>query len=269
MNADPSVQSPVDYGKLFRVDGKVALISGGARGLGAEMARALCSAGARVMISDVLESVGRETVADIRAAGGLVDFVRLDTTQESQWEAAVAATIDRFGGLDVVVNNAGIERLQFITETTVEDFRNMMDVNVTGVFLGMKYGLPLLRRPGGAVVNFASTGGIKGANGMSAYVASKHAVIGLTRCAAIESGPDGLRINAICPGPTAGRMIDSIMGSEPDKPSEMAQARMAMVPSRRFGEPAEMASVTAFLLSDAAGFVNGACYSVDGGISAI
>jgi NAD(P)-dependent dehydrogenase (short-subunit alcohol dehydrogenase family) len=127
----------------------------------------------------------------------------------------------------------------------------------------------LLRQPGGAVVNFASTGGIKGANGMSAYVASKHAVIGLTRCAAIESGPDGLRVNAICPGPTAGRMIDSIMGSEPGKPSEAAQARMNVIPSRRFGDRQEIANVTAFLLSDAAGYVNGACYTVDGGISAI
>ena len=189
-----------------------------------------------------------------------------DVTDEAQMAQVFAA----LGPLDGLVNGAGIEhRPSPLPDFDTALFREVMDVNVTGVYLGLKHGLPLLRRPGGAVVNFASTAGIKGAAGMSAYVASKHAVIGLTRCAAIESGPEGLRINAICPGPIAGRMIDAIMGSDSDNPSPAAQARMNIIPSRRFGRREEVARVTAFLLSDAAGYVNGACYPVDGGISAI
>ncbi len=189
-----------------------------------------------------------------------------DVTDESRMADAFAAA----GPIDGLVNGAGIEHRPLpITELETAVLRKVMDVNVTGVFLGMKYGLPMLCKPGGAVVNFSSTAGIKGSGKMSAYVASKHAVIGLTRCAAIESGPDGIRVNAICPGPIEGRMIDAIMGSKPGAPSPTAKARMEVIPSRRFGERTEIANVTAFLLSDAAAYVNGACYSVDGGISAI
>ncbi len=251
---------------LVDFTGRHIAVVGAAGDIGTAIVSLLLALGGRVTAIDrdpvtlaALEALPGASAATLAIAAA-------DVTDEARMAEVFAA----LGAIDGLVNGAGIEhRPTPIPELDTAILRKVMDVNVTGVFLGMKYGLPLLRRPGGAVVNFASTAGIKGANGMSAYVASKHAVIGLTRCAAIESGPDGLRINAICPGPTAGRMIDSIMGSEPGKPSAMAQERMAAVPSRRFGEPAEIANVTAFLLSEAAGFVNGACYSVDGGISAI
>ncbi|MES2492834.1 MAG: SDR family oxidoreductase [Pseudomonadota bacterium] len=246
--------------------GRHIAVVGAAGDIGTAIVALLLSHGARVTAIDREPAMLAALSALPGASAGALATAAVDVTDEPRMAEVFAG----LGQLDGLVNGAGIEhRPTPIPELDTAILRKVMDVNVTGVFLGMKYGLPLLRRPGGAVVNFASTGGIKGANGMSAYVASKHAVIGLTRCAAIESGPDGLRINAICPGPTAGRMIDSIMGSEPGKPSAAAQARMDVIPSRRFGDRAEVANVTAFLLSAAAGYVNGACYTVDGGISAI
>lgn len=251
---------------LVDFTGRHIAVVGAAGDIGTAIVSLLLALGGRVTAIDrdpatlaALEALPGATAATLATAAA-------DVTDEARMAEVFAAA----GAIDGLVNGAGIEhRPTPIPELDTAILRKVMDVNVTGVFLGMKYGLPLLRRPGGAVVNFASTGGIKGANGMSAYVASKHAVIGLTRCAAIESGPEGLRINAICPGPTAGRMIDSIMGSEPGQPSAAAKARMDVIPSRRFGDRTEIANVTAFLLSDAAGYVNGACYTVDGGISAI
>lgn len=245
-------------------DRHIAVV-GAAGDIGTTIVELLLELGARVTAID-RDSGALEALNKLPGAAAKLALATADVSDEEQMAAAFAG----LGPLDGLVNGAGIEnRPTPIPEFDTAVFRKVMDVNVTGVYLGLKYGIPLLRKPGGSVVNFASTGGIKGANGMSAYVASKHAVIGLTRCAAIESGPDGLRVNAICPGPVAGRMIDSIMGSEPGKPSAAAQARMNVIPSRRFGDRHEIANVTAFLLSDAAGYVNGACYAVDGGISAI
>lgn len=239
-------------------------IVGAAGEIGTAIVRLLLDLGGRVSAIDRDASALDALAAD--TASSMLTRHVADVTDEAQ----MAQVFGALGPLDGLVNGAGIEhRPTPLPEFDTALFRRVMDVNVTGVYLGLKYGLPLLKRPGGAVVNFASTGGIKGSGGMSAYVASKHAVIGLTRCAAIESGPEGLRINAICPGPIAGRMIDAIMGSEGNTPSPAALARMNVIPSRRFGRREEVARVTAFLLSDAAEFVNGACYPVDGGISAI
>lgn len=250
---------------LVDFTGRHVAVVGAAGDIGTTIVAVLLGLGARVTAID-RDAGALDALSSLPGADGNLALAAADVTDEAQ----MAAAFNQMGPLDGLVNGAGIEhRPAPISEFDTATFRKVMDVNVTGVYLGMKYGIPLLRQPGGAVVNFASTGGIKGANGMSAYVASKHAVIGLTRCAAIESGPDGLRVNAICPGPTAGRMIDSIMGSEPGTPSAAAQARMNVIPSRRFGDRQEIANVTAFLLSDAAGYVNGACYTVDGGISAI
>lgn len=251
---------------LVDFTGRHIAVVGAAGDIGTAIVGLLLSLGGRVTAIDRDPAALAALAALPGASAATLATAAADVTDEARMAQVFAA----LGPIDGLVNGAGIEHRPCpISELDTAILRKVMDVNVTGLFLGMKYGLPLLRRPGGAVVNFASTGGIKGANGMSAYVASKHAVIGLTRCAAIESGPEGLRINAICPGPTAGRMIDSIMGSEPGKPSAAARARMDVIPSRRFGDRQEIANVTAFLLSDAAGYVNGACYTVDGGISAI
>ncbi|WP_309626655.1 glucose 1-dehydrogenase [Methylibium sp.] len=270
-----------DYGKAYRVDGKVALISGAARGLGAEMARALASAGARVMVTDVLESAGRATAAEICAAGGKAEFMRLDTTQEAQWEAAVAATIASFGGLHIVINNAGIERLQFITETTVEEFRLVMDVNVTGVFLGCKHAVRAMRPggpagQGGSIINLSSVAGLAGVTGLGSYCASKGAVRLLTKSVAVECGQLklGIRCNSIHPG-----LVGTNMGRDllqhfvdlqlvPDAAAATAAFEGAH-PIGRMGSPDDIASAALYLASDAAKWVTGAEFVIDGGYTAI
>ena len=250
---------------LFDLEGRRIAVVGGAGDIGAVLVRLLCTLGADVCIID------RDSAALDRLGASLSDgashSVHLaDVTDE----AAMAAAFAGFDGLDGLVNGAAIENVPTpVDQFDLADFRRVLDVNVAGVFLGLKYGLPLLARRGGAAVNVASTAGIKGAANMSAYVASKHAVVGLTRSAAVEWGPQGVRVNAICPGPVEGRMIDAIFGSKPGAPSDMARARMAQIPSRRFARPEEVARVTAFMLSPASEYVNGSLYSVDGGICAI
>ncbi|KMS57735.1 oxidoreductase [Sphingobium cupriresistens LL01] len=244
------------------LDGRHIAIVGAAGELGAAMTALLLNLGAHVLAID------RDAAAlDAMAGPSRLRAIVADVVDE----AAMARAFDGLDApLDGLVNGAGIENAATLLDaldTTL--FRRVMDVNVTGMFLGMKYGVPRMRRPGGSIVNIASTAGVKGAAGMSAYVASKHAVIGLTRCAAIDYGPVGLRVNALCPGPLEGRMIDAIMGSRPGEPSDRAKARMAAIPSRRFGAMAEVAQAAAYLLSDASAYVNGACHMVDGGISAI
>lgn len=252
--------------ELVNLKGRQIAIVGAAGDIGQEMVRLCLSLDANVTAIDRDERALAALSADAAGAGSLRTCIA-DVTDEAAMAAAFSAIGERLDGL---VNGAGIENPP--TEIDAMDtgvFRKVIDVNVTGVFLGLKYGIPLMKEHGGSVVNVSSTAGIKGAAGMAPYIASKHAVIGLTRTAAIEWGQAGIRINAICPGPVEGRMIDSIFGSKPGAPSEAARARMAAIPSRRFGRRDEIANVTAFLLSDAATYVNGACYSIDGGISAI
>ncbi len=251
---------------LFNLQERHVAIIGASGDIGTSMVQLCLSLGARVYAVD-RDEAALAGLADQSEAGGALQTFVADVTDEG----AMAAAFGGMGGrLDGLVNGAGIEnRPVNMDEMDVEVFRKVVDVNVTGVFLGMKYGIPLMRENGGSIVNVSSTAGIKGAAGMAPYIASKHAVIGLTRTGAVEWGPAGIRVNAICPGPIEGRMIDSIYGSKPGAPSEIARARMAVIPSRRFGRRDEIANVTAFLLSEAATYVNGACYSIDGGISAI
>ena len=276
-----NTQAPADYGRAYRVDGKVALVSGAARGLGAETARALASAGASVMLTDVLESAGEATAEAIRAAGGRAAFMRLDTTQEADWEAAVAATLAKFAGLDIVVNNAGIERLQFISETTVEEFRQVMDVNVTGVFLGCKHAVRAMRPGGaagrgGAIVNLSSVAGLAGVTGLGAYCASKGAVRLLTKAVAVECGQLGLgiRCNSVHPGLVATSMGKDLLQHfvdlklVPDAAAASA-AFAAAHPIGRMGEPQDVAAAVLYLASGAAKWVTGAEFAIDGGYTAI
>ena len=259
---------PVHPPLVDLVGNTVALI-GASGDIGTAMVDTLLAQGCRVIAIDrngeALAALAH-AMAERNGASAALTTATVDVTDAPGMARLFAEVV---GPIDGLVNAAGIEHKPHeVADLDVETFRKVLDVNVTGVFLGMKYGVARLRA-GGAIVNFASTGGIKGAFGMSAYVASKHAVIGLTRSAAIELGPKGLRVNAICPGPIEGRMIDSIMGSEAEAPSPAAQARMAVIPSRRFGRREEVARMVAFLLSDAASFCNGGSYMVDGGIYAI
>jgi 3alpha(or 20beta)-hydroxysteroid dehydrogenase len=254
--------------------GRVALVTGGAQGLGEGMARALAAAGARVMIADVNEA-GAETAASLGEGHG---FVRLDVTDESGWEAAITATVDQFGGLDVLVNNAGVEISALITEVQVDDIRTMLDVNILGTTLGLKHGLRAMRPDGaagkgGSIINISSVAATIAFPAISVYSGTKSAVDRLTRVAAMESGKlgYGVRVNCIYPGlvPTAmGAGLANDMASLGlyGSPEEAVGAVIELTPSGRLGEVEDMADAVVFLASDAARFINGAGIPVDGGM---
>ena len=243
------------------------LLSGGGGNIGTEIALALAAAGRRVTVADLDLAAAERTAARVAEEGGSADAVALDVGSEESWAEALAAA----GELGVLVNAAGVEGPHArLAEYPPEDFDAVMRINARGTFLGMRAVLPgMLAAGGGAVVNIASTAGLTGTHGMVAYVASKHAVVGLTRAAALEYGAKGIRVNAVCPGPTEGRMIEAIeQGRGGEHPERVREAYLRAIPMRRYGEPAEIAATVAFLASPEAGFVNGATLAVDGGMTA-
>ncbi|MDZ5660645.1 SDR family oxidoreductase [Nocardioides sp. S-58] len=254
--------------------GRVALVTGGAQGLGEGMARALAAAGARVMIADVNEA-GSETAASLGNGHG---FVHLDVTDEAGWEAATNACVDRLGGLDVLVNNAGVEISSLITEVEVEDIRRMLEVNVLGTTLGLKHGLRTMRPDGaagkgGTIINISSVAATIAFPAISVYSGTKSAVDRLTRVAAMESGKlgYGVRVNCVYPGlvPTAmgaGLADDMARLGLYGSAEEAVGAVIELTPSGRLGEVQDMADAVVFLASDAARFINGAGIPVDGGM---
>jgi len=256
-----------------RLDGKVALVTGAARGIGAAAGAALAAAGAAVIVTDVLEDAGREVVEQLRRGGARAEFMRLDVTDEPQWEAAVAFAVQQFGGLHILVNNAGIETAALITQCTVEDFRRVMDINVTGVFLGHKHALRVMKA-GSAIVNLSSVAGIIGTTGHVAYHTSKGAVRLMTKAAAIECAQlgTGVRVNSIHPG-----IVNTEMGVNfikhfvdlqlaPDYAT--AEAAIKALHPMGFGETADVANAVVYLASDAAKWVNGSELVIDGGLTA-
>lgn len=250
--------------------GKTFILTGGGGDIGSATVHLLLSLGACVAVSDRSAEALDALVAGTSAPDRLLTRV-CDVTVESDIIASFAEARQQFGKIQGIINTAGIEgRRGPIDQCPLELFETVMAVNVTGVFLGIKHGIPLLRENGGGtIVNACSTASIKGVEGMAPYVASKHAVLGLTRSAALEWGRHGIRVNGVAPGPVDGRMLKSIYAEaakDPNWPS--LESRKALNPSGRFGDPAEVANVIAFLLSDASSFVNGAMFSVDGGVSA-
>jgi 3alpha(or 20beta)-hydroxysteroid dehydrogenase len=258
----------------FDLAGRCVLVTGGARGLGAGMAQALTAAGARVMIADVLKDVGEQTAAGLTGGG----FVELDVTDDAAWEGAIAHTVGELGGLDVVVNNAGIEVTQLIVDTDPDDVRRMLDVNILGTMLGVKHGLRAMR-PGGAagsggtIINVASVAATIAFPGIAGYSATKSAVDRLTRVAAMESGKFGygVRVNCIYPGLVATDMgvklaVETAGLGLFESPDAAVAAVVGLTPSGRLGEVADMADVVVFLASDASRFVNGVGLPVDGGM---
>ena len=239
--------------------GKSALISGGARGIGGAAARLLVQAGAKVVIGDVLEDVGRKHAADL---GPAASFVHLDVTSEASWQKAVAHAIAHGGGLNVLVNNAGIFRRGGIADTTPEQYMQMVNVNQLGVFLGMRAALPALRGKGGAIVNISSTSGMVGSSNSCAYSATKFAVRGMTKSAALEFGPLGIRVNSVHPG-----NVDTDMSRAGLTP-EIVQSMAMRIPLRRQGQPGEVAELILWLASDASSFCTGSEFVVDGGLIA-
>jgi NAD(P)-dependent dehydrogenase (short-subunit alcohol dehydrogenase family) len=243
--------------------GKAALVTGGGSGLGRASAIALARAGATVTVADVDEQGGKETAALVfEEAGGDADFVRADVTQADEVEAMVDKTVARWGRLDCALNNAGTTGVSAPTaDYTLEDWNRAIALNLTGVFLCLKYEIPAMLERGGAIVNMASGAGLVGFAGLPAYVASKHGVVGLTRAAALEYASQGLRVNAICPGSTRTPMLEGFMGGDEQVERMMTRA----VPLRRLGRPEEIADAVVWLCSDAASFVVGHALAVDGG----
>ena len=248
----------------MRLEGKVALISGGARGMGATEARMFAQEGARVVIGDVLEEEGRQTEAAINESGGECVFVRLDVTSEAAWNDAVATAVGRFGKLDILVNNAGIARINNVEGTSEEEWDLVMDINAKGVFLGTKAAIPAMRDAGGgSIVNISSIAGLVGGR-TSSYTASKGAVRLLTKSTAIQYARDGIRCNSVHPGVIESPMTLPIMLDTESGREESA----ARHPMGRIGQPEDIAYGVLFLASDEASFMTGSELVIDGGLTA-
>ena len=248
---------------MGRLDGKVAFISGGARGMGAEEARLFAREGAKVAIGDVLEEDGRRVEAEINESGGDCLFLRLDVTSEANWQDAIAATVSRFGALHILVNNAGIGGVGgLIEDTPVEDWDRVMDINGKGVFLGTKAAIPEMQAAGGgSIINISSQLGIVATDNSSPmYHASKGAVRILTKSTAIQFAPDGIRANSVHPGPVVTAMTER----RREDPEAFALMR-SRIPLGRFAEPIEIANAVLYLASDESGYVTGSEVVVDGG----
>jgi 3alpha(or 20beta)-hydroxysteroid dehydrogenase len=263
---------------VFDLTGRKALVTGGARGLGEGMAQALARAGAAVVVGDIREDLGKACAAALQASGAAADFVPLDVTSEESWERAVPEAIDRLGGLDIVVNNAGVEITSLLADLVAEDARRMLEVNVLGTALGIKHGFRAMRPggpagQGGAIVNVASVAATIAFPGIAVYSATKSAVDRLTRVAAMESGKlgYGVRVNTVYPGlvPTEmGNQLAQDMAEVGLFPSaqEAVAAVIGLTPAGRLGEVADMADAVVFLASDGARFITGAGLPVDGGM---
>ncbi len=248
--------------------GKVAVVTGGANGIGRAVSLGFARRGAKVVVVDRDAEAGAAVAAEI---GKDAVFRAADVTRSADVQAYVKAALDAFGAIDCFHNNAGIEgRVAPTAEYDEAAFDAVMGVNAKGVFLGLRHVLPVMIRQGrGAVVNTASIAGLVGTAGMPAYVASKHAVIGLTKVAAGEVGPLGVRVNAVCPGPIATRMVQDIAKQvSPNNPEGVEERYAASIPLRRYGTAEEVANLVLFLCSDLAGNVTGAQYVVDGGRTA-
>ncbi|WP_419923699.1 SDR family NAD(P)-dependent oxidoreductase [Candidatus Poriferisocius sp.] len=242
-----------------RLEGKVALITGSARGQGKAEARRFVAEGAKVAITDLRDVLGEQLAAEL---GPDTFYQQLDVTREDDWDAAVVATVERFGKLDILVNNAGIGAFGTLEGLDLKTHHEMIDVNLHGVYLGMRVAKAALVATGnGAIVNISSIDGIVGVLGMTSYSGSKFAVTGMTRSAAIELGPLGVRVNSIHPG-----VINSPMVQEaPPETRARLDRLMDMQPIKRMGEPDEIASLALFLASDEAGYITGAQFVIDGG----
>jgi len=261
----------------FAVDGKVILITGAARGIGATCAQMLAEAGAKVMLTDILVELGQQTTDEICKNGGTAKFMPLDVTSEAAWDDVIDTTVKTFGGLDVLVNNAGIEIIKPLFQTSLEEFKTLQAVNVEGVFLGTRRAVTTMM-PGGAagnggsIINMSSIAGLVGSAGFTSYCATKGAVRLFSKSAAVEYGAMKIRVNSLHPGFIQTEMADAAvqtvadLGFEGDT-EQAAGYIKAKTPLGHFGETADIAATVQFLASDASRFITGTELVVDGGFT--
>ncbi|RNF38949.1 glucose 1-dehydrogenase [Planococcus salinus] len=240
---------------MGRLDGKVAIITGGARGMGASHAKRFSEEGAKVMITDILEKEGEAMATEL---GRDVKFMKHDVTKSLDWERVVAETESAFGPVSVLVNNAGIALLKSIEKMTEAQYRRVIDINQVSVFLGMKYVLSSMRKTeNGSIINISSISGLKGNSESIAYSASKFAIRGMTKSAAIEFGAEGIRVNSVHPGITETPMVRK------SRVSKLARE----IPLQRTAQPVEVSNMVVYLASDESSYVTGADFVIDGGLT--
>jgi 3alpha(or 20beta)-hydroxysteroid dehydrogenase len=244
------------------LSGKAVLITGAARGMGAATARRLVEEGARVLLGDVLDDEGKQLADEL---GDAATYHHLDVTDEDAWREAIEVARRELGGLDGLVNNAGVLSMSSLEKTDLSEYHRLVAVNQTGVLLGMKHAVdPLRARGGGAIVNLSSVEGLGGGAYLSTYTATKFAVRGMTKAAALELGPAGIRVNSIHPGAILTPMTEA-MGAADESARTFVESKTAL---ERMGGPEEVAAVVAFLLSDDASYITGAELAIDGGATA-
>ena len=242
---------------IYDLDGKVALVTGSARGQGLAAARVLVGSGAQVMLTDVLDEPGEAAATEL---GEAARYSHLDVSDAGCWQEVVEATVAEFGRLDVLVNNAGIWRIASLERESPEDFERLLQINLFGTFHGMRAVIASMRTAGGgSIVNVSSTAALEGATGHTAYGASKWAIRGMTKTAALELAVDGIRVNAVLPG-----AIDTAMLGDVDA---IKASLATKIPLGRLGQAGEVAAMVAFLASDAASYITGQEFVVDGGLS--
>jgi NAD(P)-dependent dehydrogenase (short-subunit alcohol dehydrogenase family) len=249
----------------MRLDNKVTLVTGAAQGIGLGIAKVFAAEGAMAVLADVAEDLGQEAVEAIVADGGSAEFVRTDVVADEQVRALVEETVGRHGRVDVVVNNAGICTVKSCEESTVEEWDEVMNINVRAIFLAAKYAVPHMRRQGGgAILNIASISSFVGQQNTPAYCASKGAVLMLTKAMAVDYGPDKIRVNCLCPGITDTPLLRFHTRHEKDPDAHLEQ-RLERVPMGEMLYPEDMGKAAAFLCSDDAAGISGASLVIDGG----
>ena len=251
---------------MAKLDGRVAIVTAGGAGIGAATVRRLSAEGAAVIVADISGTRAGAVAESVTASGGRAAPIKMDAADPAAVERTIALALDRFGRLDIMVNNAGVAELAPLHEVSLESWNRVIAVTLTGTFLGMKHCIPLMRRQGrGVIVNTASISGTAGDYGLSSYNAAKAGVINLTKSAAIENAKYGIRVNCVCPGAINTRAPE-ILGR--DLADEVRRRQAAAHPVGRLGEPEEIANAIAFLASDEASFITGIAVTADGGLTA-